>query len=212
MFKLSLRVGIALMALSMSSAFASTTVYSEEMMSPEDAANNGVYFQADLGGVNQNWAGNFPAVGFTTNSRWGFDYDGAVGYQWSRFLSAEVGGFFTSATRFIFQNQLADAQSWAVDAAGKLMVPIPGLTYLDAFCKFGIVYRNTRVTGIFRISGDWRPLFAAGAQYNITRNWFLELQWAYLGEGSVVAINSTAPNNIPGYNIFTIGAGYKFTF
>jgi hypothetical protein len=204
---------VALAAISMSTVFAGPSDFQEPTVPMWNAPINGVYIQGDLGYAKTNWQNNFPNLPFTNNINGAFDFGGALGYQWTTYLAAEVGGFFVSPSRFLLPDQShRGLRSWAVDAAGKLMAPFPHCINLKAFFKAGIVYRDTGIRRIQRFSGDFRPMFALGTQYDFTPNWYVEAQWAHLGEGAVITVSNVSPNYIPAFNIFTFGAGYKFTF
>lgn len=210
MIKKSMRITLALLAIFSSQAFADASTSQGEMMSAYDAANNGAYVQVEIGAADRNWNSSFPGIGFSRNP-WGFTYGGEIGYQWSRFLAAEAGTFLMADSSFVFNNQSFGARSWTVDLAGKLMLPIPSFQRISPFVKAGAAYRNTQINGFFHVFGDFVPLVAGGLQYNATTNLYMDLQWAYLAQGSSLTI-LTRRSHIPAYNVVTFGLGYKFTF
>lgn len=216
MLKKSIPIGLTLVSLMLGSAYAGgndvPVNYQDPTTPSVDLVNTGVYVQGDIAYASTDWQDNFPAAGFSGNDDSSLAFDINVGYQWSRFLAAEVGSIFLDDVRFNRPFPVRPTvHSWAADAAGRIMLPIPGLRGLDAVFRGGIAYRNTRID-LLHTSGDWTPIFSAGGQYNFSENWFMDLQWVHLGEGATVRINNTTPNHIPAYNLFTIGAGYKFTF
>lgn len=213
MIKKNLRIGLMLLVMSICRAFGDASTSQGQMLSAYDAANTGTYVQAELGGANSNWSGNFPDVNFYHRGQNGFIWGGDIGYQWSRFLAAEVGTLQLQPIRFILNNTVFYARTWTVDGAAKLMVPLPHWPCIVPFLKAGVAYRDSKLGGGFsRIFGDFVPLATLGLQYNATVNFYLYGQWSYLGAGSNVSINLTRANHLPSYNIYMFGAGYKFTF
>lgn len=226
MIKKSTIFGIAgIAAISMGTAFAGGPDLAPVV--PE-ASDNGVYIQGDAGYAGREWSRNFRFINWRGNRLGSFTAGGAIGYQWDRFLAAEFGGFFMQDTTFTYLpvgalvGATGHASDWFVYFAGKLMAPVPWVDNLDAFFKAGIAYRETGITGsvvgingingVSRDKGNWRPTFAAGGQYNFTPNWYVEVQYMHVGEGGRVFVNGFGPNAIPALNLFTVGAGYKFTF
>jgi OOP family OmpA-OmpF porin len=216
MIKKSTLIGVAgIAAISMGTAFAGGP---DVVPVVPQASDNGVYIQGDVGYVTNEWKRNFDAVNWGSNDYGSFVGGGALGYQWNRFLAAEVGAFFMPEADFRFfdvnRRVVRDGHvsGWFAYLAGKLMAPVPWVDNLDAYLKAGIAYRQTSVTNFTSDRGDWRPAFAAGGQYNFSPNWYVEVQWMHVGEGSNVFVNGFGSNAIPALNLFTIGAGYKFTF
>lgn len=158
----------------------------------------GFYVQGDVGYAYTPWQNLFGAGTFSENF---FAVGGDIGYQWSRYLAVEFGGFWHNNTTFAGVT-LSD---WFLFSALKLMAPLPWIDGVDIYGKAGAAYRRISVSFGGFSANNWfvRPLFALGLQYNINDAWFAKVQWMY-----VDGVNRFA---IPSTNQFTVGLGYKFS-
>lgn len=172
---------------------------------------------------------------FTGNRNGGVTGGGAGGYQWNRFLAAEVGGISlpTVGIEDIFipstGTTITDIhrKSWFIYVAGKIMVPVFVIDNLDVFFKGGGAYRRFATHGDIIPPGDkpeidfssnafqWQPLLATGLQYYINMNWIINFQWMYLPQGGETTIvnSRSLPNEIkrdfPSQSLFTFGLELK---
>lgn len=169
----------------------------------------GFYIQGDIGYAVSNWRGVFNAAGLpvtsSTNGSGGFAVGGSVGYQWSRYLAAEFGGFYNSRTTIngIVNNNAFSVRftNWFLYLAAKLMAPLPWVDNLDIYVKGGLAYRVVDVTN--GNNNDYlRPLAAVGLQYNINDQWYVKGQWMH--------VTGVSSNRVPPIDQFTFGVGYKF--
>lgn len=167
-----------------------------------------VYVEGNVGYAFQNWAGIAGAV-VTSNRRGGFTGGVDVGYQWSRYLAAELGWFWLPRARFGGIAGAPRVTSWFAYLAAKMMVPLPWVDNLDLFMKAGISWHrlSARLVGLAATAGTlnlWRPVFAVGLQYTFYQNWMANAQFMFV-PGAVSFVNP-----VPHAYLLTVGLGYKF--
>ena len=149
-------------------------------------ANNvaGVYVSGNLGyGDIDIKMHSTPA---TTSKHKGFAWSTAIGYQFSKYLAVETGYIqFARQKVSLKGNPNYDSTTLttdAVDLAVKGIYPIS--EQFSLFGKVGIAYlshkdvETTNSMNVITTSTNHHivPLFAAGASYNISQNWAVDLQ------------------------------------
>ncbi len=174
---------------------------------PMPAAENGVYVDVNGGYALVDWAGNFSGspVSFGSNKNGGFTFGADLGYQWNRYLAAEVAWYYLPRVRFSDSRNNINGRitSWYAYAAIKLMAPVSENWKL--FFKGGVALRYLRAkeNGFSDSTSPVRPMFAAGIQWEFVQNWTANFQYIYLP-----SINNAGP--APAVNSFTLGIGYLF--
>lgn len=195
-----------------------------------------IYVEGDLGGASANWGRDNKDFGFNKEGRSAFTIGGATGYQWSRFLGFELGGFHIADTHLDnfrvpeFEVRNARISSWFYYAGLRVRAGVPMCDNLDVFIKAGVSYRRERFGGSFfdladlsaepdRVSANahiWNSLFGAGLQYNLSPDWFITGQWMILPRRNSIDVDNDANGEfherirVPTLNVFTFGIGYKF--
>lgn len=166
----------------------------------------GIYIQGDLGYALSRWD---EVVGYSASDSGSFTAGGAVGYQFTRYLAAEFGGFWIDRVRVATPVTLGRVRvtDWFLYLAGKLMAPLPWVDNLDVFFKAGGAYREVDPRGGPRVE-LWRPVFGGGLMYWVNENWYVKGQYLYVpGNSRFVSIFSSG---VPALHLFTAGIGYKF--
>jgi len=204
---------------------------------------SGVYIQGDLGYANLNYKDAYSDyfhyydvdAKFSSNGTGGFTVGGALGYQFTRFLAAEVGAFYLPRVKgsAYSYNSLAGSESsslgsftinnWFLYMAGKLMAPVPWVDNLDIFFKAGVAYREARLSGCIEYNGysvnkqtlnGWVPMFATGLMYWLNDNLYLKFQYMYVAHYrdclGVTGHSGGYDVEIPAAHLFLGGIGYKF--
>jgi len=131
-----------------------------------------------------------------------------TGLQFNQSLAAEVGyTLFSNSNAKTNDGLKADISEQAVDASVKLIYPLSNAFSVYAKGGAAIVHENQdftdRAGGITKISSSTdpiRPLFGAGAAYNITQNLALEGSWTRI-QGN---------NNIQNLDLYGAGLTYYF--
>lgn len=179
-----------------------------DVMPVAPAFQPSVYVEGHAGYALQRWTsvGLFTTVG--SNGTGGFTAGGDIGYQFTRHLALEFGGFYLPRVTGTFGAGTRNISNWFLYGAAKVSVPV--YTNIDLFAKFGAVWRQLRHSGTAAIAGGtgnyWRPLFAAGANYHVNENWNVGFQYMLVPNNILAAANRTAPSA----NLFTGFIGYSF--
>ena len=137
----------------------------------------------------------------------------AIGYQFHRYFSAELGGIYTLRAKFNYtfhgvspaEVSNIKVQPWYAYLAGKMSIPI--YDNLSLFAKLGAGYQKVKMDDASTLGtqNNWGPMFGAGLAYNFTPAFYITGQWLrFTGKIKDGVVQTTAPN------IFLIGLGYKF--
>lgn len=142
------------------------------------AVNQGIYVQGDIGyGFRK---GHYKNV----HNGDSFTAGGAVGYQLNRNFGAEFG----------YEDLVKHGPGLGF-IAGRVMLPLG-----NSFAVFGKGGVADRFNGPGLHGHTVNPMFGAGAQYNLTQNWYVLAQWLhFMG-------NKTTTTNIA-----AAGLGYEFS-
>lgn len=180
-----------------------------------------IYVEVNLGYVQSNWRSFAitPFVSFGDNINGGFTFGFALGYNFMKHFSAEIGWDWIpeakGSTAAVNNNNLT-VQSWIFYLAGKLDVPL--MDNLDLFGKFGAAYRSLDWAGAAAVGAPvatipggsqsyWSPFFAAGGQYAFNDNLYMTLQWKHVSANND---GGNASEAAPSANFYTAGLGYRF--
>ena len=186
--------------------------------------DSGLYVDVDIGLARANWLyytsnANHKSLKFS-NGRSGFVWGGDLGYQFTRYLSLELGAY--KLAKFEVKTPgsgLFSISSWLGYVAAKLSVPIT--KQISLFGKAGLAVtsiKKQRALGITKAVIKDRfvsPILALGGQWDFVSNWSVNAQMIYIPvrmEGSSLdsAIENT--KNHPNEYLFLVGVSYKFAF
>jgi opacity protein-like surface antigen len=143
----------------------------------------------------------------------------AIGYQFMRNLSAELGGIYTWRAKYEYNSGGLSATTanfklrpYYAYLAAKLAVMV--YDNMSVFTKLGVGYQKmsvsvsgTETQGITLTENqsNWGAMFGAGLAYNFTPAFYIMGQWLrFTGKIKDGTVQTTAPN------LFLLGLGYKF--
>jgi len=143
-----------------------------------------------------------------------------IGYQFQRYLSAELGGIYTFYGALEPQDKSPGApgslklQPSYAYLAGKFSMPV--YNNFSVFAKLGAGYQKIYITtngAEFLGSGvtsesNWGPMLGAGIAYNFTPAFYVSGEWLYFTNSVGLGPNGSISTKTP--NIFLLGVGYKF--
>lgn len=204
-------------------AFSQPDADSKHSFSYMKSSDTGIYGEGLLGynryAFSDGYADSLApgAFGFSqrqwSNGVGNFVFGAIVGYQFSKFVSAEAGGFYTLKAKYSYvfsgfgsTKTTIKVQPWYVFLGGRLAVPV--YHNFIAFTKLGAGYQKTRITDDPNAKGHqskWGPMFGGGLAYYFPIGAYIDVQWLrFTGEIKNGTVDNTAPN------FFLLGLGYKF--
>jgi len=192
-----------------------------------------IYVEGNVGYVQSNWSvfSGFNGLGSPFNEGTGSNFNGgftfgfALGYNFIKHFSAELGWDWIpqangSTTVDPSTNVVGlNVESWVIYLAGKLDIPVSD--NFDLFGKLGVAYRSLTwggdgATGLVNgtstpnptsDTGYWSPFFGAGGQYAFTDNFYGIVQWKHVMAN---VTNNNPSTAAPSANFYTAGIGYRF--
>lgn len=196
--------GVAALSIS-SAAFANGGTY----MAPVQPEESSFYFTAKVGYGQAHWTDLFSN---TVQDRLDISVDdgniaaGAdVGYQFNRFLAADVG--------FLWIFEETGIQTWAVDVGLKMLAPL--WEQFGLYASVGGSYLESDFTGSVQTLrsnfglpdsvDSFNVTFGAGAYYEVTPEWVVEAGWQRYS-GSPELNNNYQPFT----DFYGVGLTYKF--
>jgi OmpA-OmpF porin, OOP family len=200
-----------------SAALAGTVTYTAKPApsAPMATNNNGVYVEG-MAGYNRHGLEDSlsaPSTASWSHGRGNFAFGADIGYQFQRYLSAELGGIYTLKSKINFSNGgTMKYTPWYAYLAAKLALPV--YDNVSIFTKFGLGYQKIKYSvdnvadataAPLQTDSNWGPMFGVGAAYNFTPEIYVDAQWLrFTGKVKDAGVETTAPN------IFLLGVGYKF--
>ena len=199
-----------------------------------------LYLDGSLGWASTDWRNSlnyiFPSQTATqfNHLNSGFTYGGDLGYQFNHYFSLEVGALglpnvsytIQSKTHTYTSNDTGSISNWLVDLAGKVTLPIPTVSGLDIFGKFGVAYRAGNFTDEEILTGTaslpiqptvfdiLEPILGGGLQYRLNKHWAINGQYLFVPYG-ILSTTILGPNgadhiSIPTAQIVTGGISFNF--
>lgn len=145
----------------------------------------------------------------------GFAWNGNLGYQYNRYVAAELGynSFSDTTQTFNGPGSIAGRTSdtFGVDFLVKGILPI--CSKFNVFAKAGAMFLHTKLSGgaFNNKLTRYVPEFGVGAGYNLTRNIAIEAQGlttlAVKGHGAAQSITDVT---MPATYLALAGVSYKF--
>ena len=175
---------------------------------PQKASMTGPYLEGMFGAANRHLLAGFnhfeKAPGLK-NQNWGWALGADLGYQFDNIMSAELGGFWTSAISVGDQK----ANNWIGYAAGRMTYAI---NHIDLFGKFGLALNHQSISNGGSSATGFAPLFALGAAYNINQNLYITGQYTYVAQSwnSYGSDQGTSLAKTGRVQLLTLGLGYRF--
>lgn len=135
------------------------------------------------------------------------------GFQFTPYIAAELGYVQFHSTHFnstpvivgpgvTIPGTSGSIKQQAGEGDLKFILPLP--CGFNLFAKGGLAYVDTSGTvsgiGFVGSSQDWRPLYGAGASYDLTPNVTADVSWTRIQNN----------NNIPSINFTAVGLSYYF--
>ena len=201
-----------IIAVAIASAALATSAFAGGYAAAPAKSATGAYVEANVG---MSYHKDTLLSAGDKDTKWGWALGLDLGYQFNQYMSAELGGFYlkgattdANASKGILKSSVS---SWLGYVAAKLQAPLMG-DKADVFMKAGLGLNHFRAKNIFagaetQSFNGFAPVFAVGLQYNINDNMYVTGQYMHVGNSFNSPVNNI---RMAGYDLFTLGLGYKF--
>ena len=217
--KISSLVLVGATAFTMNTAFAAANL--EAKPAPIDYATaTGLYGDIGVGYALTDWKNEFGSGAGVSykNSNGGFSYAADLGYQFTKYLAAEIGfnwlpttKMTTTAATTVSTIGTTKIRSYLISGALKFIAPI--YYNFDVFGKAGVGYYRTTFSGATTLSKttSTSPVFGAGFDYYFDNGFFLNGIYQHYSGKRRINVTSTINRYQTDPNVFLAKVGYKFT-